>query len=138
MSQVRPYASNLTALARLKFLHAYWAQVQFGNPATSRPLPIDPVEDPHLRVPPYGRGDLKEEPPPPDLTRLPSVLGGFRVHHRAVEVVCYLPGMHPIGSRWWEDLGAWFIVRGVARSSNPDSPQVHLPLEERDASRILH
>ncbi len=48
----------------------------------------------------------------------PFVLGGFRIHGNDCEISCSLPGLHPIGAIWWEDLNAWFVVRGVARPFN--------------------
>lgn len=98
MSQVRRSANgNRAAIARLKFLHAYWSSIQVGDLAIARCLPIDPPE---------------ERPPP--CAPMPFVLNGFHIQGGPVEIVCYLPGQQPIGSLWWDELGAWFVVRRCA------------------------
>ena len=128
MSQVHSRNSDLAGIARLRFLHAYWASIRLGDSAIAGHLPITP--------PLFDAEPATERPPPP--APLPFVLGGFRLHHRCCEIVCYLPGVHPIGSRWWQDLGAWFVVRGVAQPMGPEPPQLRMPIQEVDASTILH
>jgi|GEM_PF-7098163 len=66
---------------------------------------------------------------------LPWVSGGFRVHGREYEIVCFPPGVHPIGSIFWAAFSAWFILRRVAPSHADQRTQVTTLIEQTNASK---
>lgn len=45
----------------------------------------------------------------------------------------WLPGWHPIGSTWWEDLSLWVLERGIARLRHAD----HWELQRRREPVVL-
>jgi len=108
----------------LHWLHDHWALVRLG----------DVAED--AQAEPFDAEPVVQRPPP--AVQRPFVLRGFRVGGNACEIVSFLPGVHPIGARWWEDLSAWFMVRGVARARPVFGLQPPVVAILPDASTDLH
>src|SRR5208282_1082993 len=86
------------------------------------------------RVASFAAIEKRPSPPAP----LPWVLGGFWVHGREYEIVCFPPGVHPIGSIFWAAFSAWFILRSVARSYADQRMQVTTLIEQTNASKYAN
>ena len=120
MSLPLPAIGHHARVAQLKLLHDHWAQIRLGDAAAGDGL----AAGDQLDILCLAAAAERPPPQPPPLP-LPYILGGFRLHGRPYEIAAWLPGTHPLGCRWWEDLSAWFMVRSVARPWRDDGWQVH-------------
>jgi len=120
MSTVGPHCiaiGRIAQLAHQKYLANHWAQVQIDTPAESL---------------------AREATQPPREFTISPVL---HLRGERYEVIAWLPGEHPPGAIWWEDLDIWVLLRrldSVARPLRLFAPQTGSLMEPADTNTCKH